>query len=116
MQMERIPNPLLKRVQLTPERAAVSFNGVQYTFKELYELSYKTAGHLSRHGVQKGRYAAVLLGNHIDTIVIFLALQLLGATAVVINNRLTSGEIAWQLRDSGVSVLLTGEKFRETIT
>ena len=64
MQMERIPNPLLKRVQLTPERTAVSFNGVQYTFKELYELSYKTAGHLSRHGVQKGRYAAVLLGNH----------------------------------------------------
>lgn len=115
MQVEHIPNPLLKRALLTPERTAVSFNGVQYTFKELYDLAHKTAGQLARHGVRKGRFAAVLLGNHMDTIVILLALQLLGAKTVMINNRLTAGEIAWQLRDSGACVLLTGEKFREKI-
>lgn len=115
MQVEQIPNPLIKRALLTPDRTAIAFNKVQYSFKELYEHSHKTAGKLARHGVKKDLYTAVLLGNHMDTAVILLALQLIGARAVMINSRLTAEEIVWQLNDSRSAFLLAEERFQETI-
>ena len=50
-----------------------------------------------------------------DTAVILLALQLIGARAVMINSRLTAEEIVWQLNDSRSAFLLAEERFQETI-
>lgn len=116
MQGEQIPNPLLKRVSLTPDRPAIKFNEKQYSFRELYEIAYTTAGQLAHHGVKKGQFIAVILRNHIDTGAVFLALQLLGAKAVILNNRLTAEELSWQINDSRSCLLITEEHFHGKIT
>jgi o-succinylbenzoate---CoA ligase len=113
MHNDIMPNFLKKRVFLTPERTAVYFNEQSITFKDLYERSLRTAGQLQTLGVRKDDYVAVLLKNHLDTIVILFALQLLGVKAVILNNRLTPAELIWQLNDSKAAFLVVEDTFSD---
>ncbi|OIK12770.1 o-succinylbenzoate--CoA ligase [Bacillus sp. MUM 116] len=113
MQNALMPNLLTKRAFLTPDRVAVYFDDKQLTFKELYNQSLSTAGKLQGRGIQKGQYVGVLLKNNLDTVVILFALQLLGVRAVILNNRLTSSELVWQLKDSQAASLITEGSFAD---
>jgi O-succinylbenzoic acid--CoA ligase len=108
---EIMPNFLKKRAFLTPDRTAVYFNEQEISFKELYNSSLDTAGQLQGLGIQKGDYVGVLLKNHLDTVVILFSLQLLGVKAVILNNRLTPRELAWQLTDSKAAFLIMEPSF-----
>ncbi|WML30378.1 o-succinylbenzoate--CoA ligase [Neobacillus sp. OS1-32] len=109
----KMPNFLTRRAFLTPERTAVCFQEQSLTFKELYDRSCRTAGQLQKLGVTNGQFTAVLLKNHLDTIVILFALQLLGAKTVILNCRLTTAELLWQLQDSQASVLIVEDCFAD---
>ncbi len=113
--MQVMPNFLIKRAFLTPDRTAVYFNNEELSFKELYEGARKTAGQLQQFGIKKADFAAVLLKNHLDTVVILFALQLLGAKAVILNNRLTPAELSWQLKDSHSAFLVLESDFESII-
>jgi O-succinylbenzoic acid--CoA ligase len=113
MQNDTMPNFLKKRADLTPERTAVYFQEKTVTFKELYEQAFKMAGHLQGLEVKKDQFVGVLLKNHLDTVVILFALQLLGVKAVILNNRLTPAELTWQLKDSKASFLIFERIFTE---
>ncbi|MDF2791854.1 MAG: menE, partial [Neobacillus sp.] len=113
MQYETMPNFLKKRAFLTPERTAVYFNEQTLSFKELYQSSYQIAGQLQGLGVKKDQYIGVLLKNHLDTIVILFALQLIGVKAVILNNRLSKKELMWQLNDSRAAALILENDFYE---
>ncbi|PAE34251.1 o-succinylbenzoate--CoA ligase [Bacillus sp. 7884-1] len=111
MNNEAMSNFLKNRAFLTPDRAAVYFNKRIITFKELYESSYQTAGKLQALGLKKDQYIGVLLKNHLDTVVILFALQLIGIKAVILNNRLTTKELVWQLHDSKAASLILENDF-----
>lgn len=113
MQNETMPNFLKKRAFLTPDRVAVYFQEQKLTFKELYERAYETTGQLQGYGLKKNQYVGVLLKNHLDTVVILYALQLMGVQAVILNNRLSPNEISWQLHDSKAESLITEPDFSE---
>ncbi|MFK9095201.1 o-succinylbenzoate--CoA ligase [Bacillus salipaludis] len=113
MPNETMPNFINKRAFLTPDRTAVYFQEKTYSFKELYDRSLKVAGQLQALGLQQDQYVGVLLKNHLDTVVILFALQLLGVKAVILNNRLTPAELAWQLNDSKASFLVLEEAFEK---
>ncbi|WP_449622651.1 o-succinylbenzoate--CoA ligase [Robertmurraya sp. Marseille-Q9965] len=115
MNSQTIPNLLLKRVSLTPHRLAIQFENRDYTFQEIYDLSEQMAGHLQGLGVRKGAYVSVLLKNHIDTVVVLLSLQLIGGIAVILNNRLTAEELAFQINDSKSMLLITEDSFMEKV-
>lgn len=111
MEKQTMPNFLEKRAFLTPDRTAVYFNEEVLTFKELYNRACEIAGKLQYLGIAKDQLIGVLLKNHLDTVVILFALQLLGVKAVILNNRLTPSELIWQLKDSRSSFLLTESAF-----
>lgn len=111
-----VPNFLKKRAELTPDRVALIFEETNYTFKQLFEYSREIAGQLSSFGLKKENTAGVLLSNHKDSVMILYALQMLGVRAVILNNRLTSEELLWQLEDSKVDVLLYENAFANKIT
>ncbi|MCL6572689.1 MAG: o-succinylbenzoate--CoA ligase [Bacillus sp. (in: Bacteria)] len=113
MSTELMPNFLKKRAFLTPERTAIYFLEQTLTFKELYHRSYQVAGKLKALGLQKDHSAGVLLKNHLDTVVILFALQLIGVRGVILNNRLTATELVWQLQDSKATVLVLEDSFSE---
>jgi o-succinylbenzoate---CoA ligase len=113
MQFDTMPNLLKKRVFLTPDRTAIYFNEETITFKELYEKSFQTAGKLQGLGVKKDQYVGVLLKNHVDTVVILFALQLLGVKAVILNNRLTTKELIWQVNDARAAAMILDNHIEE---
>ncbi|TWE02765.1 2-succinylbenzoyl-CoA synthetase [Neobacillus bataviensis] len=114
MQNESMPNILIKRALLTPNRIAIYFQDQTLTFHDLYECSLKVSGRLQALGIRKGQFVGVLLKNHLDTVTILFALQLLGARAVILNNRLTAAELVFQLKDSRSTFLILEESFTQT--
>lgn len=116
MQSEMMPNFLKKRAFLTPDRVALYFNEEKLTFRQLYERSKATAGKLQAIGLAKDDFAGILLTNHLDTVVILFACQLAGIRAVILNNRLSPAELAWQLKDSKSSFLITEAAFVKTFS
>lgn len=110
--MDTIPNLIKKRAYLTPNRIAYCFEEQEVTFSKVYEEALAIAEKLATLGVEKYDHIGVLLKNHIDTVYILYAIQLLGCRAVLLNNRLTTRELSWQLEDSKAALLVTEEKFQ----
>ena len=73
--MNQIPNFLIERVRLTPNRIAISTDEEEVTFHELNEKVIKLAGRLHNCGVEKGQHVAVLMQNSIEFIVTVYALH-----------------------------------------
>ncbi|NEU32582.1 o-succinylbenzoate--CoA ligase [bacterium LRH843] len=111
MEIQMLPSFLKKRAFLTPERPAIQYGQMIYTFSDVYERAYQIAGHLTTVGMKKDQYVGVLLRNHADTAFILLALQLLQVKAVILNNRLTAEELIWQMNDSKSSFFITEKAF-----
>ena len=62
---------------------------------------------LDRHGVGPGDVVAVRLPNQTDLVVTLFAAWRLGAAATPVNPALASGEVEYQVNDSGATVLVT---------
>lgn len=110
---ETIPNWLIKRAYLTPDRTAITFEDKSLTFIELYEEAKKLARKLSSFPIKQGDRVALLMNNHLDTVLVYHALQLIGSVAIPLNIRLHGKELQFQLKDSEASVLLTREVLKE---
>lgn len=104
--MTTMPNWLKQRAFLTPDRIAILTEERVVTFCELHELTEQKAFLFQQNGVKKGQHAAILMKNSIDMAVAIHALTYIGATAVLLNTRLTSSELDWQLRDAEVKHLI----------
>ncbi|MCM2982804.1 o-succinylbenzoate--CoA ligase [Niallia circulans] len=110
---EILPNFIKNRAQLTPDREAIVFKEERLTFKELYEKAYYRAGIWSAIGVNDTDYVGFLVKSDLETVLHLFAMQIIGAKAVLLNNRLTAKEMAYQLNDANVSYLISEEAFKE---
>lgn len=110
-----MPNFLKKRAFLTPNRTALVFEDKRYTFQELFIECVEMAGRMQAKGIKQDQYIALLLRNHSDSVIILFALQLLGAKAVLLNTRLTTEELNFQLKDSKATFLISEQSFQSTI-
>lgn len=112
---QQIPNWLKKRAFLTPTRPALIFENEILTFHDTYTRALTMSSKLASVSIKQGDFVGVLLRNHPDTVIILHALQMLGVTAVILNNRLTTEELAWQLNDSKCSFIISEKEFTTTI-
>ncbi|MGI8315723.1 o-succinylbenzoate--CoA ligase [Halobacillus mangrovi] len=107
---ETIPHWLEKQNELNPERVAIEQpDGFSMSFSKLRDESRKLAENLIALGVEEGDHVALLMHNQIDFPVFIHAVSYIGATAVLLNTRLTATEIAFQLSDADVSWFFAGE-------
>ena len=96
----------MKRAELTPERIAINFDNHSYTFKEVYEHSLGYARGFYEKGIRKGDKIGVLQGNTLEMVLTIHASMLIGAEMVLFNIRLAPNELLWQLKDSGVNIVI----------
>lgn len=89
-------NWLIKRAKMSPNQLGLVFNDTCWTFKELETDATQLATAITSQSPTLQR-VAVLGRNHADFYLLLLALHLLQVEVVVLNNRLTAGEIAQQL-------------------
>lgn len=103
------PNWILQRAYLTPNRIGLSFEGNHWTFEEIKKISVKRAEQLKVLGIDKGSRVAVLGENDSSLIFIMYGCMHLQCEMVLLNRKLTTNELAYQINDAQVSMVLVND-------
>ncbi|MFE0652502.1 long-chain fatty acid--CoA ligase [Streptomyces sp. NPDC059534] len=97
-----------RRARKTPDRVAVVHENRTLTYRELHGRVLRLAHALRGLGVARGDRIAYLGPNHPAFLETLFAAGTLGAAFVPLNTRLTAPELAYNLADSGSTVLVHG--------
>jgi fatty-acyl-CoA synthase len=111
-------NPLdfLERSALVyPEKVAVVYEDIRYTYGDFYVRVNQLAGALKQAGVRKGDRVAFLVPNLPAMLEGHYGPLRLGAILVAINIRLSPREVAYILNHSGAKVLVFDSEFAPTV-
>lgn len=112
MTTEQLPNWLKQRAFLTPDRKALSNGDVEYTFKELWTKvisiaeKLNTIVHSSSHP-----FLGLMIKNKVESVLLVHAIQQLGFTTVLLNNKLSEHELSFQIKDMELSTVLYDDDF-----
>jgi len=100
----------------TPDKLAVisAVTGEQVTYAELDDRSIRFANLLAAYGLGVGDAFAVLAENHVRFFELYWAAIRAGHYFTPVNRHLTPEEIAYQVTDSGSTVLVTTAAMAET--
>jgi fatty-acyl-CoA synthase len=96
------------------EQTAVVFGDRRITWADLQQRVDSVSAALAERGVAHGDRVALLMGNQAEYIEIMIAANRIGAIAVPINFRLSVGELAFTLDNSGAVVLFVDEQASAT--
>lgn len=110
-----IPNWLVQRTYLTPNRLALSYQGRTWTFQEMMEEVERVIHGILPLKLECGERVAILMKNRPNTVWTIHALQQLGVETVFLNTRLTVQELLFQLNDSETRHILYDRDFTEII-
>jgi long-chain acyl-CoA synthetase len=110
-----LPDLLSNAARHFPARPALIFFHQKISFRELDLLSNRFARALRELNVQKGDRVAVILPNIPQCVIAFFGALKAGAVVVLGSPLSNEEEIAFQLRDSGASVLLTLASYRAVV-
>jgi long-chain acyl-CoA synthetase len=90
--------------------------GERYTRRRLDEAIRKVAASLiDDYGIEKGDRVAMILLNNPEFCISYLAIAAAGAISVVINARLETEELGFQLRDAGARVAIVEAELYERV-
>ncbi|MFD0167049.1 long-chain fatty acid--CoA ligase [Streptomyces decoyicus] len=95
-----------RRARKTPDRVAVIHEDRSWTYREFHQRVLRLAHALHALGVARGDRIAYLGPNHPAFLETLFAAGLLGAVFVPLNIRLAAPELAYNLSDSGSTVLV----------
>ncbi|MCP4963506.1 MAG: long-chain fatty acid--CoA ligase, partial [Actinomycetia bacterium] len=101
------------RAREDPDAVAVVAGRRAISYEELEARIRRAETALSFRGINERDRVAVCSVNRIEIVELLFACCRLGATLVVINNRLTSAEISTQLDDCRPSLVLTEVGFMD---
>lgn len=90
-----------------PDRAAFHFMGASYTFGQLNELSDRFAAFLTQCGCSSGNAVGINLPNIPEYLIALVGAQKVGCIVTGVSPLLSPKEMAYQLNDADVKVLVT---------
>ncbi|MBT2479765.1 long-chain fatty acid--CoA ligase [Streptomyces sp. ISL-94] len=102
-----------RRTRKTPDRIAVVHEDRSWTYRELHQRVLRLAHALRALGTGRGDRVAYLGPNHPAFLETLFAAGTLGAVFVPLNTRLTAPELAYNLSDSGSTVLVHASEHAE---
>jgi O-succinylbenzoic acid--CoA ligase len=106
----QIPNWLDVAARSHPDKLALSFVERQWTFAELQGSVAAAAEVLAASRGESAGRIGILAANRPGVVFAVHAAARLSVPFVPLNWRQTEGEIAWQLRDAGITVLVVDEE------
>ena len=106
----QIPDSLDVAARSHPDKRALSFAGRCWTFAELRGSAAATAAVLSVARAESAGRIGILAANRPGVVFAVHAAARMSVPFVPLNWRQTEGEIAWQLRDAGITVLVVDEE------
>ncbi len=111
-----IPNWLIQRAHLTPDKKALSFNGETWTFEQLKDQAMTLARKLKANELNEGERVALLGFSNAEMVLIIHACMLAGLEIVMLNSRLTPKELDWQLDDSDAVAVIVADELQHLIS
>ena len=107
-----IPQLLQEQADRFADREAVVAGVHRLNYRQLREEVLRTARGLHALGVRRGDHVAILMGNRIEWLLSFLALQQLGAVSVGLNTWATPREMEYALSHAEVTCVISVDRFR----
>ncbi len=107
-----------ERARLSPGRTALVFvpTGERFCYGDLNVRAENAAALLrDRLGLAKGDRVGLLAHNRVEFVDLFFAAAKAGVVLVPLGTRLTARELAFIAADAGLSALVYGEGFAETV-
>jgi len=98
-----------------PRHPAIVFEDATVSYAELAERVARRATWLTERGVEPGDRVGFCGLNRIEFVEVLAACARVGAVFLPLNNRLTSGELGFQLADAGPVLVLVTDGFGPTI-
>lgn len=95
-----------------PDKIAVRYKGYSLTYQQLFEKVNQLAAFLIKEGVNHGDIVAFSLDRSMEMLVSMLAILKAGAVYLPLDPEYPSERIAFMLDDSGATILLTSEKYK----
>jgi fatty-acyl-CoA synthase len=108
-----ITTTLQHAVDRYPQHTALVFEDRRWSYEAWYGRIARFAQALADLGVRPGDRVAFYVSTSEHSVTTYFACQLLGAVAVPLNFRLSPGEVAYILQDSGARILVYGRLLAE---
>ena len=102
--------------QKYPHKTALIFKKNKLTYKILYKKIIQLSNGLIRLGLHKGDRVAILLDNSTEYIISYFAICHAGGIVVPINTFLKGDEIYFILKDAGIKILITINRFLKKLS
>ncbi|OBG66698.1 MULTISPECIES: long-chain fatty acid--CoA ligase [unclassified Mycobacterium] len=102
---------LVSSMQRHPERIALRYDDLTFTFAEFHAAAARVAALLERAGIRPGDRVGVMLPNTPAFALAFYGIMYRGAIAVPMNPLLKEREISYCLSDSGAAALFATPDF-----
>ncbi|MDH1254369.1 AMP-binding protein [Comamonas thiooxydans] len=97
---------LARAVLAHPNKILFDFSGEKTTYAEFDALTNRMAHALQALGVKAGATVTSLFDNHLDAVVLWIALNKLSAVSVPLNTALKGEFLRHQVADSGAEILV----------
>lgn len=113
--MRNFPEQFAATVERCGDRPAVSVRGPsgirRFTYRELDDMSRRSAARLAAAGLIAGDRCALLAENGAEWCAAYLGVLRLGAVAVPLDTNYSAGQVETLVRDSGARLLLVSDRF-----
>ncbi|TIW87427.1 MAG: acyl--CoA ligase, partial [Mesorhizobium sp.] len=98
-----------------PDHVYLRWDGGKLTCAGLEQESGRLAASIASLGVKPGERVAVMLGHHLDHVLVFFALIRLGAVLVPVNTALRGPSLCYQLGHSQPALVIADREFAEVL-
>ncbi|HEX8617331.1 MAG TPA: amino acid adenylation domain-containing protein, partial [Thermoanaerobaculia bacterium] len=105
-----------RQVELQPAAPAVVFGNEQLTYEQLYTRSTDLALYLQSQGVGPDRLVGLCMERSLDMLVGMLGILQAGGAYVPLDPEHPDERLAYMLRDSSASILLTQQALQEKLS
>jgi len=110
-----LPAMLQRQAEAFGARPLLSIGGTRWSHAEAAGIVARRAAALQRAGVQRGDRVALMCGNRVECLEVFLACGWIGAVSVPINTASMGPQIQYFLANSGARLLVIEDVFVERL-
>jgi crotonobetaine/carnitine-CoA ligase len=114
-QQDTINDVLRRAARQWGDAPFIDILGTVHTFAEMDSGACRLANGLTALGVEKGQTVVTLLDNNIEAILIWLAINKLGAISVPVNTAYKGEFLRHQVADAGAAVVLAESDYAERV-
>ncbi|HHM5199381.1 TPA: AMP-binding protein [Pseudomonas aeruginosa] len=114
-QVDTINAVLQRSTEKYGDRQFLEFLGETYSFAELNRTACRLANGLKGLGVSKGQTVVTILDNSADAVVIWFAINKLGAISVPVNTALKGDFLRHQVSDADAAVVIAEHDYAERV-